>query len=191
MRDVVNVGGSFAHGSLGEGGRRMRAAGLEAEVDLYVAELVVEEDERGRRVAVRDGDHGEGIRLSSRIGDVMSAREQFSGTLAGLSAATATRPARQRPDDHAIFRASGLAMAVGDAAMGPWKAPLGIYDAGDRAHAIRAKITGDLDEPPALRDFLAGQRSRPRTADPIESAFSMVRLCLAGDVRARRRAVAA
>lgn len=38
-----------------EGARRMLAAALEAEVDAYIAELVDERDERGRRLVVRNG----------------------------------------------------------------------------------------------------------------------------------------
>jgi putative transposase len=38
-----------------EGARRMLAAALEAEVDAYLAELVDERDERGRRLVVRNG----------------------------------------------------------------------------------------------------------------------------------------
>jgi transposase-like protein len=38
-----------------EGGRRMLAAALEAEMDAYLAELAHERDERGRRLVVRNG----------------------------------------------------------------------------------------------------------------------------------------
>jgi transposase-like protein len=38
-----------------EGARRMLAAALEAEVDVYLAELADERDERGRRLVVRNG----------------------------------------------------------------------------------------------------------------------------------------
>jgi transposase-like protein len=59
---VVNADGSIASGSLideivREGARRMLAAALEAEVNQYIAELAAETDERGRRLAVRNGHH--------------------------------------------------------------------------------------------------------------------------------------
>jgi hypothetical protein len=59
---VVNDDASARDGSLideivREGGRRMLAAALEAEVDAYIAVLAGERDERGRRLAVRDGHH--------------------------------------------------------------------------------------------------------------------------------------
>jgi transposase-like protein len=62
MLSVVNEDGSTATGSLiddivREGARRMLAAALEAEVDQYIAELVGERDERGRRLVVRNGRH--------------------------------------------------------------------------------------------------------------------------------------
>jgi putative transposase len=38
-----------------EGARRMLAAALEAEVDVYLAELADSRDERGRRLVVRNG----------------------------------------------------------------------------------------------------------------------------------------
>jgi putative transposase len=38
-----------------EGARRMLAAALEAEADVYIAELVGETDERGHRLAARNG----------------------------------------------------------------------------------------------------------------------------------------
>jgi putative transposase len=38
-----------------EGARRMLAAALEAEVDAYIADLVDERDESGRRLVVRNG----------------------------------------------------------------------------------------------------------------------------------------
>src|SRR4051794_15664021 len=38
-----------------EGARRMLAAALEAEVDAYIAGLVDERDEQGRRLVVRNG----------------------------------------------------------------------------------------------------------------------------------------
>jgi putative transposase len=38
-----------------EGARRMLAVALEAEADAYLAELVGERDERGRRLVTRNG----------------------------------------------------------------------------------------------------------------------------------------
>jgi putative transposase len=59
---VVNDEGSTRDGSLigeivREGARRMLAAALEAEVDVCIAELADERDERGRRLVVRNGHH--------------------------------------------------------------------------------------------------------------------------------------
>lgn len=60
---VVNADGTTANGSslideiVREGARRMLAAALEAEVDVYIAELADEKDERGRRLVVRNGHH--------------------------------------------------------------------------------------------------------------------------------------
>ncbi|WP_326732811.1 IS256 family transposase [Streptomyces phaeochromogenes] len=63
MLSVVNADGTTANGSslideiVREGARRMLAAALEAEVDVYIAELADEKDERGRRLVVRNGHH--------------------------------------------------------------------------------------------------------------------------------------
>ncbi|MEU0788157.1 IS256 family transposase [Streptomyces sp. NPDC006173] len=62
MLTVVNEDGTTPHGSLideidREGARRMLAAALEAEVDQYIAELVGEREEQGRRLVVRNGRH--------------------------------------------------------------------------------------------------------------------------------------
>lgn len=46
-------------GIVREGARRMLAAALEAEVNQYIAELVGERDEAGRRLVVRNGHHRE------------------------------------------------------------------------------------------------------------------------------------
>lgn len=62
MLTVVTEDGSTRGGSLideiaREGARRMVAATLEAEVNAFMAELANEEDERGRRLVVRNGNH--------------------------------------------------------------------------------------------------------------------------------------
>lgn len=62
MLTVVNEDGATRDGSLidemvREGARRMLAAALEAEVNVYVAELADERDETGRRLVVRNGYH--------------------------------------------------------------------------------------------------------------------------------------
>lgn len=62
MLSVVTQDGTTATGSLiddivREGARRMLAAALEAEVEQYIAELVDQRDERGRRLVVRNGRH--------------------------------------------------------------------------------------------------------------------------------------
>jgi transposase-like protein len=59
---VVNEDGSAPNGSLidelvREGGRRMLAAALEAEVNTYIAELADQHDDNGRRLVVRNGYH--------------------------------------------------------------------------------------------------------------------------------------
>ncbi|MEV3871619.1 IS256 family transposase [Streptomyces sp. NPDC049906] len=64
MLSVVNEDGTTQSGSLmdgivREGARRMLAAALEAEVNQYIAELVSERDEAGRRLVVRNGHHRE------------------------------------------------------------------------------------------------------------------------------------
>ncbi|MFD4943089.1 IS256 family transposase [Streptomyces sp. NPDC058409] len=64
MLSVVNEDGTTQSGSLmdgivREGARRMLAAALEAEVNQYIAELVGERDEAGRRLVVRNGHHRE------------------------------------------------------------------------------------------------------------------------------------
>ncbi len=61
---VVSNDGTTETGSLmddivREGARRMLAAALEAEVNQYIAELVGERDEVGRRLVVRNGRHRE------------------------------------------------------------------------------------------------------------------------------------
>jgi putative transposase len=50
-----------------EGARRMLAAALEAEVDVYLAELAAERDERGRRLVVRNG-HAEPRQVMTAAG---------------------------------------------------------------------------------------------------------------------------
>ncbi|CCK24830.1 hypothetical protein BN159_0451 [Streptomyces davaonensis JCM 4913] len=62
MLSVVNDDSSTESGSLideivREGARRMLAAGLEAEVNQYIAELAAETDGAGRRLVVRNGRH--------------------------------------------------------------------------------------------------------------------------------------
>ncbi len=63
MLTVVNEDGSTHDGSslideiVREGARRMLAAALEAEVNAYIAELVDQRDENGRRLVVRNGYH--------------------------------------------------------------------------------------------------------------------------------------
>lgn len=52
-----------------EGARRMLAAALEAEVDAYVAALVEERDERGRRLVVRNG-HAERRTVTTGAGAI-------------------------------------------------------------------------------------------------------------------------
>jgi transposase-like protein len=52
-----------------EGARRMLTAALEAEVDAYLAELVDQRDERGRRLVVRNG-HAEPRRVTTSAGAV-------------------------------------------------------------------------------------------------------------------------
>ncbi|MFE3907656.1 IS256 family transposase [Streptomyces sp. NPDC059153] len=64
MLSVVNEDGTTQSGSLmddtvREGARRMLAAALEAEVNQYIAGLVGERDEAGRRLVVRNGHHRE------------------------------------------------------------------------------------------------------------------------------------
>lgn len=49
--------GSLIDEVVRDGARRMLAAALEAEVNQYMAELVAETDERGRRLVVRNGRH--------------------------------------------------------------------------------------------------------------------------------------
>ncbi len=64
MLSVVNNDGTTETGFLmddivREGTRRMLAAALEAEVNLYIAELADQRDEAGRRLVVRNGHHRE------------------------------------------------------------------------------------------------------------------------------------
>lgn len=64
MLSVVNNDGTTETGSLmddivREGARRMLAAALEAEVNQYIAELIDQRDEPGRRLVVRNGHHRE------------------------------------------------------------------------------------------------------------------------------------
>ncbi|MEY9484237.1 putative transposase [Streptomyces calvus] len=63
MLSVVNADGTTADGSslideiVRESARRMPAAGLEADVNAYMVELVDQRDEKGHRLVVRDGYH--------------------------------------------------------------------------------------------------------------------------------------
>ncbi|WP_079080679.1 IS256 family transposase [Streptomyces ardesiacus] len=63
MLTVVNEDGTTPSGSslldeiVREGARRMLAAALEAEVNAYIAKLADERDDKGRRLAVRNGYH--------------------------------------------------------------------------------------------------------------------------------------
>ncbi|MFE9446580.1 IS256 family transposase [Streptomyces sp. NPDC006602] len=62
MLSVMNDEGTTSGSSLideivREGARRMLAAALEAEVNAYIAELVEERDDNGRRLVVRNGYH--------------------------------------------------------------------------------------------------------------------------------------
>ncbi|MFE7788623.1 IS256 family transposase [Streptomyces sp. NPDC057460] len=63
MLSVVNADGTTTDGSslideiVREGARRMLAAALEAEVNIYIAELADQRDESGRRLVVRNGYH--------------------------------------------------------------------------------------------------------------------------------------
>ncbi|MFD6825046.1 transposase [Streptomyces sp. NPDC060085] len=64
MLSVVNADGTAETGSLidgivREGARRMLAAGLEAEVNQYIAELAGEKEAAGRRLVIRNGYHRE------------------------------------------------------------------------------------------------------------------------------------
>jgi putative transposase len=60
---VVNAAGTTADGfSLideiaCEGARRMLAAALESEVNVYIAELADQRDEKGHRLVMRNGHH--------------------------------------------------------------------------------------------------------------------------------------
>lgn len=55
--DGTTETGSLLDGIVREGVRRMLAAALEAEVDQYIAQLVGERDEQGRRLVVRNAHH--------------------------------------------------------------------------------------------------------------------------------------
>jgi putative transposase len=75
---VVNEGGAERDGSgsgsvldeiVREGARRLLTAALEAEVDAYLAELVDQRDERGRRLVVRNG-HAEPRQVTTSAGAV-------------------------------------------------------------------------------------------------------------------------
>ncbi len=74
MLRVVTEDGTTETGSLlddvvREGARRMLAAALEAEVDQYIAELVGERDEQGRRLVVRNGRH-RARRVTTAAGEI-------------------------------------------------------------------------------------------------------------------------
>ncbi|GHG25106.1 hypothetical protein ACFFSH_05690 [Streptomyces filamentosus] len=57
--DVTTQSGSLIDDIAHEGARRMLAGALEAEVNPYIAELVGERAEAGRRLVVRNGRHRE------------------------------------------------------------------------------------------------------------------------------------
>ena len=60
-----------------EGARRMLAAALEAEVDAYLAAHVVERDEGGRRLVVRNG-HARQRRVTTARGRWRCARRGWT-----------------------------------------------------------------------------------------------------------------
>ncbi|MDH6630625.1 hypothetical protein M2271_008486 [Streptomyces sp. LBL] len=129
MFSVVNADGTTSDGSslideiAREGARRMLAAALEAEVNFCIAEMVVQQDERGRRLVVRNGYHqprkvmtaagtvevkatrGAAPALPPRpsSGDFVPALEQVLGSAAGLSPATGTRLTPQWRADYEAF----------------------------------------------------------------------------------------
>lgn len=60
-----------------EGARRMLAAGLEAEVDDYLAACAAERDEHGRRLMVRNG-HARQRQVTTAAGAVASGRRGWT-----------------------------------------------------------------------------------------------------------------
>ncbi|MEU0402950.1 transposase [Streptomyces sp. NPDC006197] len=169
MLSVVNADGSTESGSLldeivREGARRILAAALEAEANQYMAELVTETDEAGRRLVVRTGHH----------------RPRTVTTAAGPVEVTAPRVNDKRVDAATGERlresAESWADLPRDCRRRGMRDPELVVGDGAKFPKAVAKITEDREELLAFYDFPVEHWIHLRTMNPIESTFSTVRL---------------
>jgi len=204
--DAGLAGGSLLDEIVRDGARQMLAAALQVEVAAYIEQHAHERDERGHRLVVRNGHHGERQvttaagavavrqpRVNDRRGMADPVLAVRDGALGFWRAIRDVFPATKEQRCWFHKSANVLAALPKSAQPGATRAMQEIYQAQDKDHAREAarafaeaygakwlkavaKITEDLDVLLAFYDYPAEHWVHLRTTNPIESTFSTVRL---------------